>query len=105
MTLLCGYGRLLVAASVVQLATLAQAVDYLITFGDSYSQTGFDVTLSKPSAANPLGNPSYPGWTSSGGPNWIGYLVKDYNASSLYSYNFAYGGATVNASLVHPFHS
>lgn len=60
---------------------------------------------SKPSSANPLGNPAFPGYTSSGGPNWIGDLVKDYNASAVYSYNFAYGGATVNASLVKPYQS
>jgi len=29
--------------------------------------------------------------------------VKEYNSSLLYSYNFAYGGATVNASLVEPY--
>lgn len=100
MTFVRGFCRLLLAVAV---ADVAQAANYLISFGDSYSQTGFDVGSSKPSPANPLGNPSYPGWTSSGGPNWVGYLVREYNASSLYSYNFAYGGATVNASLVKPF--
>ncbi|KAF2263939.1 carbohydrate esterase family 16 protein [Lojkania enalia] len=83
--------------------SFSQATNFFITFGDSYSQTGFDVSSSKPSSANPLGNPAYPGYTTSGGPNWIGYLVKDYNASALYSFNFAYGGATVNASLVKPY--
>jgi len=83
--------------------SVTQAAQYLVTFGDSYSQTGFDVGSTKPSSSNPLGNPSYPGWTSSGGPNWIGYLVKDFNASSLFSYNFAAGGATVNATLVKPY--
>lgn len=95
----------LLAAAVLSSAHAVLAANYLITFGDSYSQTGFDVSSTKPSSSNPLGNPSYPGWTSSGGANWIGYLVKDYNRSSLYSYNFAYGGATVNASLVKPYQS
>ncbi|KAH7122521.1 hypothetical protein B0J11DRAFT_581222 [Dendryphion nanum] len=81
----------------------ANAVNHLITFGDSYSQTGFDITKASPSASNPLGNPAFPGYTSSGGINWVGYLIKEYNASLLYSYNFAYGGATVNASLVTPY--
>lgn len=63
------------------------------------------MTSTKPSASNPLGNPAYPGWTASGGANWVGYLAKEYNASLLYSYNFAYGGATVNASLVKPYQS
>ncbi|KAF2205161.1 hypothetical protein GQ43DRAFT_362971, partial [Delitschia confertaspora ATCC 74209] len=67
--------------------------------------TGFDVTSTKPSVSNPLGNPTYPGWTTSGGANWIGYLIKSYNATPTYSYNFAYGGATTNASLVQPYTS
>ncbi|KAF2273783.1 carbohydrate esterase family 16 protein [Westerdykella ornata] len=92
-----------VAAALLAGTNLAQAADYLITFGDSYSQTGFNVSAAKPSAANPIGNPPYPGWTTSGGPNWIGYLLEDYSASTLLSYNFAYGGATVNASLVKPY--
>jgi phospholipase/lecithinase/hemolysin len=61
------------------------------------------VSSTKPSPSNPLGNPAFPGYTTAGGANWIGDLVKDYNASSLYSFNFASGGATVNASLVRPF--
>ncbi|KAI1122003.1 hypothetical protein F5Y10DRAFT_84200 [Nemania abortiva] len=72
-------------------------------FGDSYTQTGFDYTLAQPSAANPFGNPTYPGYTSSNGPNWVGYLTYKYNASSLLTYNLAYGGATVDASLVTPY--
>ena len=47
--------------------------------GDSYSQTGFDITSTKPSFSKPLGNPTYPSWTTSGGPNWIGYLIENYN--------------------------
>ncbi|KAI1310664.1 hypothetical protein F5Y03DRAFT_403046 [Xylaria venustula] len=72
-------------------------------FGDSYTQTGFDYTLTQPSAANPLGNPAYYGYTSSNGPNWVDYLTYEYNASALLTYNLAYGGATVDASLVAPY--
>lgn len=103
MTLTRGFCRLALAGTLASCAEVALAADYLVTFGDSYSQTGFDVAGAKPSSSNPLGNPAYPGWTSSGGPNWVGYLVKEFNAGSLYSYNFAYGGATVNASLVIPY--
>ncbi|KAI0904397.1 hypothetical protein F4823DRAFT_615111 [Ustulina deusta] len=74
-------------------------------FGDSYTQTGFDYTQAQPSASNPFGNPTYPGYTSSNGPNWVGYLTVKYNASSLLTYNLAYGGATVDASLVTPYDS
>lgn len=71
--------------------------------GDSYSQTGFNVSSTKPSPGNPLGNPPLPGWTASGGLNWVGFLVSQFNRSALLSYNFAYGGATTNASLVTPY--
>ncbi|KAL4957540.1 hypothetical protein BDW69DRAFT_180465 [Aspergillus filifer] len=79
------------------------AQKYFITFGDSYSSTSFNITGEKPSASNPLGNPPFPGWTSAGGANWIGQLVGTYNSSLLLNYNLAYGGATVNASLVAPY--
>ncbi|KAH6847833.1 hypothetical protein B0I37DRAFT_415545 [Chaetomium sp. MPI-CAGE-AT-0009] len=58
------------------------SVQFLITFGDSYSQTGFDVN---------------------GGLNWVGFLASQYNRSTLLTYNFAYGGATTNATIVPPF--
>lgn len=71
--------------------------------GDSYSQTGFDISLEQPSSANPLGNPALPGWTTSGGLNWIGQLVTTYAPSTILSYNFAYGGATVDSDIVAPY--
>jgi hypothetical protein len=49
-----------------------------------------------------MGNPPYPGWTSSNGPNWVDFLTTTYNASLLYTYNLAYGGATVDSALVAP---
>ncbi|KAL3455644.1 hypothetical protein BJX64DRAFT_294823, partial [Aspergillus heterothallicus] len=79
------------------------AAKYLISFGDSYTSTSFNITSTKPSASNPLGNPPWPGWTSAGGANWISDLVATYNNSLLLSYNLAYGGATVDASLVAPY--
>lgn len=74
-----------------------------IPSGDSYTQTGFNVKGTQPSPTNPLGNPSYPGWTSSNGPNWVGFLTYQYNASALQTYNLAYGGATVDSALVTPY--
>ncbi|GKT66229.1 fungal cellulose binding domain-containing protein [Colletotrichum tofieldiae] len=71
--------------------------------GDSYSQTGFNINSTKPSSQNPLGNPDLPGWTSSGGLNWIGFVLTQFNASLTYSYNLAYGGATTDASLITPY--
>ncbi|KAF4978453.1 hypothetical protein FZEAL_5178 [Fusarium zealandicum] len=91
----------ILAQSHVTLA--ASSIKYLITFGDSYSQTGFDVNGEKPSASNPLGNPPFPGWTAAGGANWVGSMVKEQNNSVVLSYNFAYGGATVDANIVTPY--
>jgi hypothetical protein len=78
-------------------------VKHLFVFGDSYTQTGFDVKGAQPSLSNPFGNPPYPGWTSSNGPNWVGFLTSTYNASKLLTYNVAYGGATVDSNLVTPY--
>ncbi|KAF2674189.1 hypothetical protein BT63DRAFT_449181 [Microthyrium microscopicum] len=81
------------------------ALKNLFIFGDSYTQTGFNTSLSQPSASTPLGNPPYPGWTSSNGPNWVDYLTVKYNASKLLTYNLAWGGATVDAALAKPYAS
>lgn len=70
--------------------------------GDSYTQTGFSPSGAAPSPANPLGNPPLPGWTASGGLNWVGFLVSQLNATAVLSYNFADGGATTDAALVKP---
>jgi len=70
--------------------------------GDSYTQTGFDPLSTLPNSENPFGNPPYPGWTSASGPNWVGFVTTAYNNSLLYTYNYAYGGATINATLVEP---
>lgn len=78
-------------------------VKNLFVFGDSYTQTGFDVKGAQPNEANPLGNPTYPGWTSSNGPNWVGFLTTTYNASFIKTFNVAYGGATVDSALVTPY--
>ncbi|KAI0139143.1 carbohydrate esterase family 16 protein [Hypoxylon sp. NC0597] len=78
-------------------------IKHAFIFGDSYTQTGFNYTQTPPSASNPFGNPPYPGWTSSNGPNWVGFLTVKYNASRLQTYNFAYGGATVDSALVQPY--
>ncbi|KAI9719064.1 MAG: hypothetical protein M1812_003694 [Candelaria pacifica] len=77
-----------------------RSVSYLFTFGDSYTTTGFDPKGVLPSSGNPFGNPLYPGLTSSIGPNWVDFLTTTYNQSLIQTYNFAYGGATVDRALV-----
>ncbi|KAM0258739.1 hypothetical protein ACHAPA_011112 [Fusarium lateritium] len=64
-------------------------------FGDSYSRTGFDPSGTQPSSKNKIGNPAFPGITSSNGPNWVGYLTGGYNESPFLTYNFGTSGAIV----------
>ncbi|KAG8968863.1 hypothetical protein FRC03_005736 [Tulasnella sp. 419] len=79
-------------------------VKYWFSFGDSYTQTGFDVNGTLPNDANPFGNHVYPGYTACGMvPNWIDYDTIKYNTSKVYTYNFAYWGATIDANLVPPY--
>ncbi|KXJ93536.1 hypothetical protein Micbo1qcDRAFT_223168 [Microdochium bolleyi] len=78
-------------------------IKHAFIFGDSYTQTGFNFTQTPPSASNPLGNPPYPGWTSSNGPNWVGEFTVKYNVSKVLTYNLAYGGATVDSALIAPY--
>lgn len=76
----------------------------LSSSGDSYTATGFNATAGpQPNPCNPLGNPPYPGYTSSDGPNWVGFLSTTYNESFILTYNFAYNGSTVDSSLVPPY--
>ncbi|KPM41012.1 hypothetical protein AK830_g5517 [Neonectria ditissima] len=70
------------------------------TSGDSFSKTGFNATGTQPSSKNPLGNPRLPGVTSSGGGNWVGFMVTEFNTSLALSYNFARSGATVDTSVI-----
>ncbi|CAE6424533.1 unnamed protein product [Rhizoctonia solani] len=84
--------------------TTIPGVKYWFSFGDSYTQTGFDINSTKPAVGNALGNPSYPGYTACGSvPNWVDLVTTQYNTSTLLTYNFAYGGATINATLVAPY--
>jgi len=75
---------------------------YWFSFGDSYTQTGFSTSGTQPSSGNPLGNPTYPGYTSSGGANWVDLVTTKYKLSTILTYNLAIGGATVDSSLVAP---
>ncbi|KAF8161567.1 hypothetical protein B0H34DRAFT_796334 [Crassisporium funariophilum] len=79
--------------------------NYWFSFGDSYTQTGFTPSGATPNSANPLGNPAYPGYTATGGQNWVGYVTTAYNRSQVFTYNYAYGGATIDAALVPPYQS
>ncbi|PYH49047.1 SGNH/GDSL hydrolase family protein [Aspergillus saccharolyticus JOP 1030-1] len=73
---------------------------YFFTFGDSYSQTGFSASGTQPSAAAPMGNPDLGIGTTTNGPNYIGYLTTQENATLVLNYNLAAGGATIDNALV-----
>ncbi|MCJ1250433.1 hypothetical protein MMC30_007661 [Trapelia coarctata] len=78
-------------------------VEKLFPFGDSYTTTSFNLSSTQPGPGNPLGNPLYPGATSSNGPNWVDYLMTTYNKSFVETYNIGFGGAVVSSDLVQPF--
>jgi len=78
-------------------------IKHIFAFGDSYTTTGFNISLAQPGPGNPFGNPTYPGHTSSNGPNYIDYLTTRYNKSFIETVNLAFGGATVDSTLVAPY--
>ena len=39
--------------------------------------------------------------TSADGPNYIDFLTTTYNQSYIQTYNFGYGGAVINDSVIH----
>ncbi|KAF8915393.1 hypothetical protein CPB85DRAFT_1432997 [Mucidula mucida] len=88
----------------LSLYSSAAAQKYWFSFGDSYTQTGFNLTTGTlPTVGNPLGNPPYPGFTATGGENWVDYVTTTYNKSLVLTYNMAYGGATIDSDLVTPY--
>ncbi|KAJ7627131.1 hypothetical protein FB45DRAFT_991263 [Roridomyces roridus] len=78
-------------------------INFWFPFGDSYTSTTFAPNETLPNIHNPLGNPPFPGFTGGGGENYVGYLTETDNSSVVFAYNYAFGGATINASLVTPF--
>ncbi|KAF8595188.1 hypothetical protein BDV93DRAFT_457394, partial [Ceratobasidium sp. AG-I] len=107
------YSQCIPAASVPSTTTTSRApaptipaTQHWFSFGDSYTQTGFDISGAKPSAENPIGNTQYPGYTACGMvPNWVDFIATKYNRTTLLTYNFADGGATIDANLVKPYTS
>ncbi|KAJ8695466.1 hypothetical protein PTI98_008067 [Pleurotus ostreatus] len=47
--------------------------------------------------------PPFPGFTATGGANWVGFGTTTFNKSKIFTYNYAYGGATIDANLVAPY--
>lgn len=80
----------------------ASDANYLIFYGDSYTRVGFKLESDKPSKTDPIGNPEYPGVTTSGGINWADLLTTEFNQTTTLTYDFAIGGATINGTLIPP---
>ncbi|KAF9260860.1 hypothetical protein L218DRAFT_563735 [Marasmius fiardii PR-910] len=79
------------------------SANFWFSFGDSYTATAFTPSGNPPQVGNPLGNPPYPGYTADGGPNWIDYMTVQRNNSLILTWNYAYGGATIDATLAPPY--
>ncbi|KAK7058179.1 carbohydrate esterase family 16 protein [Favolaschia claudopus] len=84
-------------------STPTGTVTYWFPFGDSYTTTGFDPNSTLPTVGNPLGNPPFPGFTGGGGENFVGFDTVTFNKTTILTYNYAYGGATIDANLVVPY--
>ncbi|KAJ7264866.1 GDSL lipase/esterase [Mycena haematopus] len=69
--------------------------EFLMVFGDSYTTTGFNISLGI--------NSTDPGFVSSNGPNWVEDLRDTYNVAGTKVFNLAYGGATIDSALVTPY--
>ncbi|KAJ7219766.1 hypothetical protein C8J57DRAFT_1537063 [Mycena rebaudengoi] len=102
-------------------APLPTGVTFWFPFGDSYTTTckshtlvssrptnthlpaAFDTKGTLPAVGNPLGNPPFPGFTGGGGENYVGFDTVTFNKTTMLTYNYAYGGATIDAALVTPY--
>ncbi|KAL6305258.1 hypothetical protein BKA93DRAFT_896374 [Sparassis latifolia] len=74
-------------------------LQYLVIFGDSYSDVGYNALLSNhPTVEDPLGVdfPGY-GFVEPGAANWVGHLITNYaNHKPLLVYDYAVGGDDVS---------
>ncbi|PPQ99095.1 hypothetical protein CVT24_009362 [Panaeolus cyanescens] len=84
-----------VAGSAMATQLLWKDTKFLITFGDSYTTTGFNISAGVDSPV--------PNFTSSNGPNWVQQLETTFNVAGTKVFNLASGGATIDAALVPPF--
>lgn len=64
-------------------------INTMFVFGDSTCDTGFNPHGPQPDLENPLGNPAWPGRTSSYGPNFLAYMTATFNQSTIRTYVYA----------------
>ncbi|PSR82788.1 hypothetical protein BD289DRAFT_483651 [Coniella lustricola] len=86
----------------ISTATAASSTStrYLFVFGDSYSTTEFYIQGGYPSASDPIGLPTLPGDTTSGGLNWVGLVTSQLNTSLVLTYDWAYYGADTSNAII-----
>lgn len=65
----------------------------IVAFGDSHTETGFDLDGIQPNPSNPIGNPPLPGRTANFGPNYLVHMTATLNESFIETYNFASMGS------------
>lgn len=53
-----------------------------------------------PRPENPVGMPEWPGKTSTGGRNWLGYMASEFNETTTVVWNYAESGATTHNATV-----
>ncbi|KAI0430057.1 carbohydrate esterase family 16 protein [Xylaria sp. FL1042] len=90
----------LVGATLSLVPARATAAKYMVVFGDSYSTTNSWVGSTAPSTSNPIGNPTFPGQTTSGGYNWVGNAIAKQNTTEVFAYDLAVTGATTDNEIV-----
>ena len=71
-----------------------------LSSGDSYTSTGFNISGPQPDEVSPLGNPEFPGMTSSNGPNYVDFLTETYNLTLIETYDLGFGGATIDNKII-----
>ncbi|KAL6720471.1 hypothetical protein ACLMJK_002394 [Lecanora helva] len=67
--------------------------------GDSWSDTGFNITGPLPSPNNPLGNTVFPPLNASSGAVWPVYLATQYNSSAVLTYTLAISSSVVDKTI------
>lgn len=93
---------MLALGSLALAQTPPASANYWFSFGDSYTTTYSVPENTLPDVGNPMGNPSYPGTTSTGGPNWVGILTTALNSSLVLTYSYAYPGAIIDPAIFEP---
>ncbi|KAL8928229.1 MAG: hypothetical protein Q9208_001939 [Pyrenodesmia sp. 3 TL-2023] len=73
-----------------------RGVEKIFSFGDSYTDSGFNPEGVQPNDTSPLGNP----FPNSSMPTWVQYLTFKYNESQIETYNLAVSGSTVDNTVL-----